>query len=156
VSPRSSPPGNIETGARDGDDVRSLTQYPLDKPSGSFEAPAPNRCTNPLAAFTRSVMSTPNATGIGLATAICFATAKPIARFLGPTGFNVMTRLRGRILAALSVAVMTAGRNKLLPAPAGPSARVEAQTLGLQSAQAQQGVGERRSDTGQLPQLAHR
>ena len=52
---------------------------------------------------------------IALATAICFAAAKPIARFLGQTGINVMTRLMGLILAALSVEVMTAGLMKLFP-----------------------------------------
>ena len=56
---------------------------------------------------------------IGLATAICFAAAKPIARFLGQTGINVMTRLMGLILAALSVEVMTAGLIKLFPALVG-------------------------------------
>ena len=53
---------------------------------------------------------------IALATAICFAAAKPIARFLGQTGINVMTRLMGLILAALSVEVMAAGLIKLFPA----------------------------------------
>ena len=53
---------------------------------------------------------------IGLATAICFAAAKPIARILGQTGINVMTRLMGLILAALSVEVMAAGLIKLFPA----------------------------------------
>lgn len=56
---------------------------------------------------------------IGLATAVCFAAAKPIARFLGQTGINVMTRLMGLILAALSVEVMTAGLSKLFPVLAG-------------------------------------
>lgn len=56
---------------------------------------------------------------IGLATAICFAAAKPIARVLGQTGINVMTRLMGLILAALSVEVMAAGLVKLFPALAG-------------------------------------
>jgi multiple antibiotic resistance protein len=56
---------------------------------------------------------------IALATAVCFALAKPIARFLGQTGINVMTRLMGLILAALSVEVMTAGLIKLFPALAG-------------------------------------
>ncbi len=56
---------------------------------------------------------------IGLATAVCFAAAKPIARFLGQTGINVMTRLMGLILAALSVEVMTAGLIKLFPVLAG-------------------------------------
>jgi multiple antibiotic resistance protein len=56
---------------------------------------------------------------IGVATAVCFAAAKPIARFLGQTGINVMTRLMGLILAALSVEVMAAGLTKLFPALAG-------------------------------------
>ena len=56
---------------------------------------------------------------IALATAVCFALAKPIARFLGQTGINVMTRLMGLILAALSVEVMAAGLIKLFPALAG-------------------------------------
>lgn len=56
---------------------------------------------------------------IALATAVCFAAAKPIARFLGQTGINVMTRLMGLILAALSVEVMAAGLIKLFPALGG-------------------------------------
>ncbi len=40
---------------------------------------------------------------IALATALCFALAEPIARFLGKTGINLMTRLMGLILAALAV-----------------------------------------------------
>lgn len=52
---------------------------------------------------------------IALATAICFSLAQPIARFLGKTGINVMTRLMGLILAALSVEVMSDGLIKLFP-----------------------------------------
>jgi multiple antibiotic resistance protein len=52
---------------------------------------------------------------IGLATAICFALADPIARVLGKTGINVMTRLMGLILAALAVEVMALGLLKLFP-----------------------------------------
>ena len=52
---------------------------------------------------------------IGLATAVCFTLADPIARVLGKTGINVMTRLMGLILAALSVEVMALGLVKLFP-----------------------------------------
>jgi multiple antibiotic resistance protein len=52
---------------------------------------------------------------IALATALCFAMATPIARVLGRTGINVMTRLMGLILAALAVEVMTDGLHKLFP-----------------------------------------
>jgi len=56
---------------------------------------------------------------VALATALCFSLAQPIARFLGRTGINVMTRLMGLILAALSVEVMAVGLTKLFPVLAG-------------------------------------
>lgn len=56
---------------------------------------------------------------IAMATAICFALAQPIARVLGKTGINVMTRLMGLILAALAVEVMSDGLTKLFPVLAG-------------------------------------
>lgn len=52
---------------------------------------------------------------IALATALCFSMAQPIARVLGKTGINIMTRLMGLILAALAVEVMTDGLQKLFP-----------------------------------------
>jgi multiple antibiotic resistance protein len=52
---------------------------------------------------------------IALATAVCFSLAEPIARVLGKTGINVMTRLMGLILAALAVEVMSDGLIKLFP-----------------------------------------
>ena len=52
---------------------------------------------------------------IALATAVCFSLAQPIARVLGKTGINVMTRLMGLILAALAVEVMSDGLIKLFP-----------------------------------------
>ncbi|WP_243019251.1 MarC family protein [Simplicispira sedimenti] len=52
---------------------------------------------------------------IAAATAVCFSLAEPIARVLGKTGINVMTRLMGLILAALAVEVMAEGLGKLFP-----------------------------------------
>jgi len=52
---------------------------------------------------------------IALAIVACFALAQPIARLLGRTGINVMTRLMGLILAALAVEVMTDGLHTLFP-----------------------------------------
>jgi multiple antibiotic resistance protein len=52
---------------------------------------------------------------VALATALCFSLAEPIARFLGKTGINVMTRLMGLILAALAVEVMSDGLTRLFP-----------------------------------------
>jgi multiple antibiotic resistance protein len=53
---------------------------------------------------------------IGLATGLTFSLAEPIARVLGKTGINVMTRLMGLILAALAVEVMADGLGTLFPA----------------------------------------
>jgi multiple antibiotic resistance protein len=52
---------------------------------------------------------------IALVTAVSFALAEPIARVLGRTGINVLTRLMGLILAALAVEVMAEGLGKLFP-----------------------------------------
>ena len=52
---------------------------------------------------------------VGLVTALCFSLADPIARVLGKTGINVLTRLMGLILAALAVEVMADGLAKLFP-----------------------------------------
>ena len=52
---------------------------------------------------------------IGLATALCFALAQPIAKFLGKTGINIMTRLMGLILTALAVELIAEGLHKLFP-----------------------------------------
>ena len=56
---------------------------------------------------------------IAVATAICFSLADPIARVLGKTGINVMTRLLGLILAALAVEVMAEGLGQLFPGLVG-------------------------------------
>ncbi len=53
---------------------------------------------------------------IGLLTAACFLAARPIAKVLGKTGINVMTRLMGLLLAALAVEVMSDGLVKIFPA----------------------------------------
>jgi multiple antibiotic resistance protein len=52
---------------------------------------------------------------VGLATYIAFSASGRIARWLGRTGINVMTRLMGLILAALAVEIMAEGLVKLFP-----------------------------------------
>ncbi len=52
---------------------------------------------------------------VGLATFVAFSAAGRIARWLGKTGINVMTRLMGLILAALAVEIMADGLVKLFP-----------------------------------------
>lgn len=58
---------------------------------------------------------------VALAVIICFSLAEPIARVLGKTGINVMTRLMGLILAALAIEVMTGGLIKIFPILASPA-----------------------------------
>ena len=52
---------------------------------------------------------------IALAVFAVFSASGPIARVLGRTGINVMTRLMGLILAALAVEIMAEGLTKLFP-----------------------------------------
>ena len=56
---------------------------------------------------------------IGLAVWLAFSLSGRIAKVLGKTGINVMTRLMGLILAALAVEVMSEGLLKLFPVLAG-------------------------------------
>ncbi len=56
---------------------------------------------------------------IGVAVWACFSLSGTIARVLGKTGINVMTRLMGLLLAALAVEVMADGLEKLFPVLAG-------------------------------------
>ncbi len=58
---------------------------------------------------------------IGISVVVCFAMAQPIAKILGKTGINVMTRLMGLILAALAVEVMADGLHKLFPVLTRPT-----------------------------------
>ena len=52
---------------------------------------------------------------IGLAVYLAFQASGRIARVLGQTGINVMTRLMGLILAAMAVEIMADGLHKLFP-----------------------------------------
>jgi multiple antibiotic resistance protein len=56
---------------------------------------------------------------IGAAVWIAFSLSGKIAKALGKTGINVMTRLMGLLLAALAVEVMSDGLVKLFPILAG-------------------------------------
>jgi len=52
---------------------------------------------------------------VGLAVLAAFSASGAIARLLGKTGINVMTRLMGLILAALAVEIMAEGLTQLFP-----------------------------------------
>lgn len=50
------------------------------------------------------------------ATFACLSASAPIARFLGQTGINILTRIMGLLLAAIGVEIMADGLIKLFPA----------------------------------------
>lgn len=52
---------------------------------------------------------------VGLATFVVFTMSGQLARLIGRTGINVMTRLMGLILAALAVEIMADGLTQLFP-----------------------------------------
>jgi multiple antibiotic resistance protein len=52
---------------------------------------------------------------VGLATFAVFSLAERIAKLLGTTGINVMTRLMGLLLAAVAVEIMSDGLTRLFP-----------------------------------------
>jgi multiple antibiotic resistance protein len=60
---------------------------------------------------------------IGLATYATFSASGRIAKVLGRTGINVMTRLMGLILAAMAVELLADGLVKLFPVLASPVPR---------------------------------
>jgi multiple antibiotic resistance protein len=57
---------------------------------------------------------------VGFSVLLAFAASGRIARALGQTGINIMTRLMGLILAALAVELLADGLTKLFPVLAGP------------------------------------
>jgi multiple antibiotic resistance protein len=57
---------------------------------------------------------------IGLVTFLVFSASGRIAKVLGRTGINVMTRLMGLILAAMAVELLADGLVKLFPVLATP------------------------------------
>lgn len=60
---------------------------------------------------------------VGLVTFAVFSASGRIARVLGQTGINIMTRLMGLILAALAVELLADGLTKLFPVLASHLAR---------------------------------
>ena len=60
---------------------------------------------------------------IALVTYLVFSASGRIAKVLGRTGINIMTRLMGLILAAMAVELLADGLTKLFPVLASHIAR---------------------------------
>ena len=60
---------------------------------------------------------------VGAVAFAAFSAAGRIAKLLGRTGINVMTRLMGLILAALAVEIMADGLTQLFPVLAAAGVR---------------------------------
>lgn len=109
--------GELEEGADRASMGASIAVVPLTIPL--LTGPATMSTVVIYAEKARSVAALVTLVGygmvIGVATALCLFLAEPIARVLGRTGINVMTRLMGLILAALAVEVMADGLGKLFP-----------------------------------------
>lgn len=56
-----------------------------------------------------------NITVVSVLVWLTFSAAKRIADFLGTTGINIITRLLGLLLAALTVELIATGLTKLFP-----------------------------------------
>jgi len=50
---------------------------------------------------------------------VCFVFSGPMARVLGHTGINILTRFMGLILTAIAIGMLASGLTKLLPGLAG-------------------------------------
>lgn len=117
AKPAESKPGDIDEGQEKVDAGASIAVVPLTIPLLTGPATMSTVVIYAERAQTALQLSALVAYGVvvALVTAVSFALANPIARILGQTGINVLTRLMGLILAALAVEVMAEGLGKLFP-----------------------------------------
>jgi multiple antibiotic resistance protein len=115
--------GTLEAGAEKAAMGNSIAVVPLTIPL--LTGPAAMSTVVIYADQARSIWEHMALVGYGVVVAVavvlCFSAAQPIGRALGKTGINVMTRLMGLILAALSVEVMADGFVKIFPILASPA-----------------------------------
>lgn len=110
-------PNDLEEGQQKADAGASIAVVPLTIPL--LTGPATISTMVIYAEKTRSLWELGLLVGygvvIGLAVLAAFRAAGSIARVLGSTGINVMTRLMGLILAAMAVELLADGLTKLFP-----------------------------------------
>jgi multiple antibiotic resistance protein len=125
AQPAEAKPGDVDDGNQKVDAGDSIAVVPLTIPL--LTGPATISTMVIYAEKTRHVWELAVLVGygvvIGLATYATFSASGRIAKVLGRTGINVMTRLMGLILAAMAVELLADGLTKLFPVLAGPIAR---------------------------------
>lgn len=118
-------PSDVAEGTEKADAGASIAVVPLTVPL--LTGPATISTMVIYAEKTRSLIELAVLVGygvvIGVATFLVFSAAGRIARVLGRTGINVMTRLMGLILAAMAVELLADGLIKLFPVLASHLAR---------------------------------
>jgi multiple antibiotic resistance protein len=117
AKPAESKPGDVTEGQQKADAGDSIAVVPLTIPL--LTGPATISTMVIYAERTRHWWELAVLVGygvvVGVATFVAFSASARIARWLGRTGINVMTRLMGLILAALAVEIMAEGLTKLFP-----------------------------------------
>ncbi|MEF7616807.1 MarC family protein [Aquincola sp. MAHUQ-54] len=125
AQPAETKPSDVAEGTEKADAGASIAVVPLTVPL--LTGPATISTMVIYAEKTRSIVEHAVLVGygvvIGIATFIVFSAAGRIARVLGRTGINVMTRLMGLILAAMAVELLADGLVKLFPVLASHVAR---------------------------------
>jgi multiple antibiotic resistance protein len=117
AQPAEAKPSDLDEGNQKADAGASIAIVPLTIPL--LTGPATISTMVIYAEKTRHVWEQAVLVGygvvIGLATYITFSASGRIAKALGRTGINVMTRLMGLILAAMAVELLADGLTKLFP-----------------------------------------
>jgi multiple antibiotic resistance protein len=125
AQPAEAKPADLDEGSQKADAGASIAIVPLTIPL--LTGPATISTMVIYAEKTRSFWEHAALVGygvvIGLATYVTFSASGRIAKVLGRTGINVMTRLMGLILAAMAVELLADGLTKLFPVLASHIAR---------------------------------
>jgi multiple antibiotic resistance protein len=125
AQPAEAKPGDVDEGNLKADAGASIAIVPLTVPL--LTGPATISTMVIYAEKTRHLWEHAVLVGygvvIGLVTYVTFSASARIARALGRTGINIMTRLMGLILAAMAVELLADGLVKLFPVLASHIAR---------------------------------
>jgi multiple antibiotic resistance protein len=125
AQPAEAKPGDLDAGNQKADAGASIAIVPLTIPL--LTGPATISTMVIYAEKTRHLWEHAVLVGygvvIGLVTYVTFSASARIAKALGRTGINIMTRLMGLILAAMAVELLADGLVKLFPVLASHIAR---------------------------------